>query len=138
MELYVVSGYWVEGYAAGDGGQEAASQRDADIPWNKFVPEFPQVEEIEEVLEQEAAKPRPKTRKVKREIAQQIIDLSNVGGLLGEKIPPAVYRQIERAVDAFDTQADQTLIYAAIRIALIRAAEEAEEEDDMMAILMVA
>lgn len=126
------------GAGSEDVAPEEPTQRDTDIPWHKFVPEFPQVEEIEEVIEQEAAKPRPKTRKIKREIAQQIIDLSNVGGLLGEKIPLAIYRQIERAVDAFDTQADQTLIYAAIRIALIRAAEEAEEEDDMMALLMVA
>lgn len=126
------------GAGSEDVAPEEPTQRDADIPWHKFVPEFPQVEEIEEVIEEEAAKPRPKTRKIKREIAQKIIDLSNVGGLLGEKIPPAVYRQIERAVDAFDTQTDQTLIYAAIRIALIRAAEEAEEEDDMMALLMVA
>lgn len=126
-------------YAGGGEPEPEQTQRDSDVIWRKFVPEIPRVEEIEEALEQEAAKPRPKTRKVKREIAQQIIDMSNVGALLGEKIPPAVYRQIERAFDAFEAQeADLTLLYTAIRFALIRAAEEAEEEDDMMAILMVA
>ena len=116
-----------------------SSQRDSDPIWRKFVPEIPELAEIEEVIEQEAAKPRPKSRKVKREVAKRIIDLTGLGGLLGEKIPPAVYRQVDRALSPTEQpNADQTLIYVAIRLAVIRAIEEDDEEDDMMALLMVA
>lgn len=114
-------------------------QRDSDPVLRKFVPEIPELAEIEEVIEEEVAKPRRKSRKVKREVAQRIIDLTGLGGLLGEKVPPVVYRQVDRALSLIEQpNTDQALIYAAIRLAVIRAIEEDDEEDDMMAILMVA
>lgn len=120
-------------------GPAGSSQRDSDPIWRKFVPEIPELAEIEEVIEEEAAKPRRKSRKVKREVAKRIIDLTGLGGLLGEKVPPVVYRQVDRALSLIEQpNTDQTLIYVAIRLAVIRAIEEDDEEDDMMAILMVA
>lgn len=107
---------------------------DAPARLAAFVPEIPELAEIEEVIQAEIRLPRAKTRKVKREVTQQIIRLA---GLFAEDIPPVVYRQVDKAISRIEDNTDGHLLYAAIQLAIIKAIE-AEEEDEMMMLLMVA
>ncbi|MDX0227175.1 hypothetical protein RWA06_04595 [Sinorhizobium meliloti] len=107
---------------------------DAPARLPAFVPEIPELAEIEEVIQAEIRLPRAKTRKVKREVAKEIIRLA---GLFVEDIPPVVYRQVDKAIARIENNTDDHLIYAAIQLAIIKAIE-AEEEDEMMMLLMVA
>ncbi|MDX1222703.1 hypothetical protein GOL85_13320 [Sinorhizobium medicae] len=107
---------------------------DAPVRLPAFVPEIPELAEIEEVIQAEIRLPRAKTRKVKREVAKEIIRLA---GLFVEDIPPVVYRQVDKAIARIENNTDDHLIYAAIQLAIIKAIE-AEEEDEMMMLLMVA
>lgn len=113
-----------------------ADRRGDDAPARlpAFVPEIPELAEIEEVIQAEIRLPRAKTRKVKREVTQRIIRLA---GLFAEDIPPVVYRQVDKAISRIENNADDHLLYAAIQLAIIKAIE-AEEEDEMMMLLMVA
>ncbi|RVQ21820.1 hypothetical protein CN067_11860 [Sinorhizobium meliloti] len=116
------------------GGGAVRRGDDAPARLPAFVPEIPELAEIEEVIQAEIRRPRTKTRKVKREIAQQIVRLA---GLFAEDIPPVVYRQVDKAITRLDKSSDDQLIYAAIQLAIVKAIE-AEEEDEMTMLLMVA
>ncbi|RVQ17739.1 hypothetical protein CN067_20865 [Sinorhizobium meliloti] len=107
---------------------------DAPVRLPAFVPEIPELAEIEEVIKSEIRLPRAKTRKIKREVAKEIIRLA---GLFVEDIPPVVYRQVDKAMSRIENNPDDHLIYAAIQLAIVKAIE-AEEEDEMMMLLMVA
>lgn len=89
-------------------------------------------EPAEEIIRAEIRKPRTKTRKVKREIAQRIIETAGYSGLLGAGIPAPVFSAVSIALD---TASPDPRIYEAIAIAMIRAAEEAEDEE--IAILLL-
>ncbi|PDT47324.1 hypothetical protein CO661_14170 [Sinorhizobium fredii] len=118
-------------------GEVQTVRRGDDAPSGRlpaFVPEIPELAEIEEVIQAEIKRPRTKTRKVKREVTQQIIRLA---GLFAEDMPPVVYRQVDKAITRIENNADDHLLYAAIQLAIIKAIE-AEEEDEMMMLLMVA
>jgi len=107
---------------------------DAPTRTPAFVPEIPELAEIEEVIQAEIKKPRAKTRKVKREVAEKIISLA---GIFAESIPPVVYRQVDKAISRIENNPDDHLLYAAIQLAIIKAIED-EEDDEMMMLLMVA
>lgn len=89
-------------------------------------------EPAEEIISAEASKPRTKTRKVKREIAQRIIDTAGYSGLLGSGVPAPVFSAVSAALDA---PSPDPRLYEAIAFAMIRAAEEAEDEE--IAILLL-
>lgn len=90
--------------------------------------------EIEEIIREEADKPRPKSRKVRREVAARIIETAGYSGLLGSAIPAPVFDAVS---EAFNSTGNDPLIYEAIALALQRAADDADDEDVTL-LLMVA
>ena len=81
---------------------------------------------------------RPKTRKIKREIAEQVIELAGNGILANRPIPAAVYARVEQAL--FEPENDN--IYIALQLAIERAVMAARamqdaEDDDEEAIMML-
>lgn len=119
---------------------EAAIIRGDDAPARRrypaYVPEMPELAEIEEVIRTETAKPRPKTRKVKRQVIAEVLDLVGSGLLANRPVPAAVYAKVEQALAMPDSPA----IYAALRVLVERmvfAALEDEENDDEEAIMLL-
>ena len=90
--------------------------------------------EIAEIIREETGKPRKKSRKVKREVAASIIETAGYSGLLGSGIPAPVFDAVSAA---FDSTGNDPLIYEAIALSLQYAADEADDEDVTL-LLMVA
>lgn len=98
--------------------------------WTEDVERF-----VAETIEAERKDDRPKTRKVKAEVVNDVIEAVGTG-LLATVRPTPEIRQAVNVV-LTDNSADRAAMYAAIAAAIQRQIEE-QDEEDVIALLLAA
>lgn len=97
------------------------------------------IDEIERVIVSEAKNPRPKTRKIKREVIDQVLTLTGSGLLANKPVPVAVYNTVSKALDSPYDPAVMLAVQAVIeRMVSDYAREQEDDEEEAILLLMAA
>lgn len=98
--------------------------------WTEDIERF-----VADAIEAERKDDRPKSRKVKSEVVQDVIEAVGTGLLATVRPTPEIRQAV--AVVLTDDRADRAILYAEIAAAIYRQIEE-QDEEDVITLLLAA